>query len=1169
MKFEDLTPDRFMQRMTCLGLMLVASLLATSNGADDREDFFEAKIRPVLIESCLRCHGDTKKSGALRIDSREALLKGSASGTAIVPGQPEESLLIRAIQRQEGVSAMPPEKEKALKPNQVADFIAWIKAGAVWPAKTAKFETAKHWAFEPIRTFAPPNVRDNAWVTSDVDAFIRSKHEAAGVIPAPPADKRSLLRRITFDLTGLPPTPDELRGFLDDESPDGFAKVVDRLLASPRYGERWGRHWLDVVRYADARDLIQLPIESDFREAWRYRDWVVAAFNRDLPYDEFITRQLAGDLLQPSDPTKIDAEALVATGMLAIADFVPGDVDKQQMIADYVNDEIDVVGRAFLGLTLACARCHDHKFDPISTEDYYALAGIFFSTRIIPSPVLGNTPLVRVPLLPAAEIQAINTQTKLDKQRLADLSLLVQVAADQEFLVHLERQLVTATPRDLPAAVEFFHTKPSTLADFAAARKLDASTLERWVKFFNQQPPPTALLPLLAETDRAAGARLAQELAKKLSLTAAERRERTLRNAVARSLAAAEVLQFRADDRHIAIDAARQVTLWPDRAAIADDATPLPDSHGPVLAMEMIHGHSRPVIRFDGESVLQSPRMVPLTGALFVVFRPDQAASSGTRLIGWEDSAVGQHGLGLMPNTAGGLHAILRRSGASGDIVAPAPSKNSEFQLISLTWGSDGVALFRNGEAIGTNKAIDSVSSDPVIVALRIGGPGSGAGQRFRGDLCELRVYGNPLDEAARVRVEAELRTRWFGESRSQSRQRLGAGGDAPPISGEIGDDDDVTDLYDELLSSRSPYWIAAADRSQLLPQDVRDRLAAQRDELELLKKKPAVVIPQAVVVQDGGPKGTKHEGFHDAPVFLRGNPVTPGKMVPRGFPQVLAGPNPPKISAGSGRRELADWLTRPDSTAGGLTARVIVNRIWQHHFGEGLIRTSTNFGVRGERPSHPELLDHLARRFIESGWSIKSLHRSIVLSSVYQQSTFASDATRMADPENRWLARMPRRRLEAEAIRDALLAVSGRLDATPGGPGFLEVAVPRRTLYLMTSRTGAKTADFNSVFDGPDGGGVLERRNQSIVAPQALYLLNDPLLDDVSAALAARIVREVPSGRDDERIARLYELALGRAPTPTEIDIGRQLVADPAVKEAWVRYCRVIFCTNEFVYVD
>ncbi len=270
------------------------------------------------------------------------------------------------------------------------------------------------WSFQPVRDFAPPEVRNAAWPQSPVDCFILARLEDQNLSPAEPADKRTLLRRATFDLTGLPPTPVEIEEFLADESSAAFARVVDRLLASPRYGERWGRHWLDVVRYADARDLIQLPAESDFREAWRYRDWVVAAFNRDLPYDEFISRQIAGDLMQPADPAQIDAEALVATGMLAIADFVPGDVDKQQMIADYVNDQIDVVGRAILGLTIACARCHDHKFDPISIEDYYSLAGIFFSTRLVPGPVKGITPLVRVPLVPADQIQALEAQKSRD-----------------------------------------------------------------------------------------------------------------------------------------------------------------------------------------------------------------------------------------------------------------------------------------------------------------------------------------------------------------------------------------------------------------------------------------------------------------------------------------------------------------------------------------------------------------------------------------------------------------------------------------------------------------------------------------------------------------------------------------------------------------------------------
>ena len=343
-------------------------------------------------------------------------------------------------------------------------------------------------------------------------------------------------------------------------------------------------------------------------------------------------------------------------------------------------------------------------------------------------------------------------------------------------------------------------------------------------------------------------------------------------------------------------------------------------------------------------------------------------------------------------------------------------------------------------------------------------------------------------------------------------------------------------------------------------------------------------------MVQDGGPPGTRHEGFHDAPVYLRGNPAKPGKIVPRGFPKSLAGADPPRIQDGSGRRELARWLTRPDNP---LTARVMVNRIWQHHFGEGLVRTSTNFGVRGELPSHPELLDYLADRFVSSGWSVKAMHRLIVLSSVYQQSSArridvvgldqstgnpgqseSERQDRMAvslalDPENRLLAHMPRRRLESEAIRDSLLVVSGLLDPTPGGPGFLEIEVPRRTLYLMSVRTGAKTADFNSLFDGPDGGGIIERRNQSIVAPQALFLLNESWLDKISTALADRIMREAASDRHEDRIRCLYEVSLARAPTSAETEIGLQLLTDSTEGNPLGRYCRVILCSNEFIYVD
>ncbi|HEV3006531.1 MAG TPA: DUF1549 and DUF1553 domain-containing protein, partial [Pirellulales bacterium] len=886
------------------------------------------------------------------------------------------------------------------------------------------------WSFQPVRQVTPPDVRAVTWPQSPIDHFILARLEERGLSPSTPADKRTLLRRATFDLTGLPPTPDEIEAFLADESPAAFATVVERLLASPQYGERWGRHWLDVVRYADARDLIQLPAESDFREAWRYRDFVVRAFNRDLPYDEFITLQLIGDLLQPADPDQMDPEALVATGLLAIADFVPGDVDKEQMIADYVNDQIDVVGRALMGLTVACARCHDHKFDPISTEEYYALAGIFFSTRLVPGPVAGNTPLVRRPLLSPSELRTIEAQAACDKQRIAELSREIPVLADREYLVALEQQIATATPKYLLEAWEYVHTPagevPPAIDEFAAMHALDAPTLSCWLKYLKERPHPL-LAPLLAATDRADAERPARELELELSRIDAQRQAAKLREPTAHESASAQLLGFRADDRWLRTNDAWQITLWPDRAGASDGAGPVADVQAPLLASAMIRGHQRPVVRFggqellevplrpalqfDGKQFVEAPRGVPPAGSLFAVFRPSETNVAGQRLVGWEDSSVGQHGVGLIVSPTGAVHAVLRHAGANGDVMAPAAAA-ADFQLVCLTWGPAGVTLHRNGEPAGANQAIDSVTADPGIAAGRIGGPGSGSAGRFCGDLAELRVYCAQLDSAARCRIEAELQERWFGPPKTEGTEA-----------------DRAADLYDELLSPRGPFWTSAADRARLLPKEVWTKLAAWRAELELLKQKPAFEVPKAVVVAEGGPPGTKHEGVHDCPVYLRGDPANPGPMVPRGFPRILAGGDQPPIREGSGRRELAQWLCRPGHP---LTARVMVNRIWQHHFGAGLVRTSTNFGVGGERPSHPELLDYLAGRFVDSGWSIKAMHRLIMSSSVYQQSTSASETTIAADPENRLLARMDRRRLEVEAIRDSLLAIAGRLDATP-----------------------------------------------------------------------------------------------------------------------------------------
>ncbi|MGV3723886.1 MAG: PSD1 and planctomycete cytochrome C domain-containing protein, partial [Actinomycetota bacterium] len=344
--------------------------------------FFETNVRPVLFEQCSKCHGPVQQSGNFRTDSLAAMLKGGVRGAGIVPGHPEKSLLLKAILHQEGAPKMPPGKK--LTDRQLADLARWIKMGAPWPSSAAPAagarNTAQHWSFQPVAKVTPPKVKDAAWVKTPVDAFILAGLEAKGLRPNPPADKRTLIRRATFDLTGLPPTPAEVDAFINDLSPNAFAKVVDRLLASPAYGERWGRHWLDLARYADSNGLDE---NVHYGNAWRYRDWVVSAFNRDEPYNQFLVKQVAGDLLPPTEDVKERNDRFLATGFLAVGPKFISEVDTEKVLIDIVDEQLDTLGRTTMGLTLGCARCHDHKFDPISNKDYYALAGIFKSTKVL------------------------------------------------------------------------------------------------------------------------------------------------------------------------------------------------------------------------------------------------------------------------------------------------------------------------------------------------------------------------------------------------------------------------------------------------------------------------------------------------------------------------------------------------------------------------------------------------------------------------------------------------------------------------------------------------------------------------------------------------------------------------------------------------------------------
>ncbi len=773
-------------------------------------EFFEKRVRPLLVDACYECHkaGGKKIGGGLLLDSRAGIIKGGDSGAAIAPGDPDASLLIQAVRHSDATLTMPPKKK--LPAEAIAVLEEWVKMGAPDPrtedtvaalkaSSAIDWDKARQWwSFKPVAAPKPPDVQAKAWPKTDLDRFVLAKVEAAGLKPAVDAEKRALLRRATFDLIGLPPTPEEVDAFVNDTSANAFAKVVDRLLESPRHGERWGRHWLDVVRYADtAGDNSDFPIP----QMYRYRDWVIAAINRDLPYDQFIREQLAGDLL-PAKSDQERHEKIIATGYIANARRFGSRVDDYPQHLT-IEDTIDNVGRAFLGLSVSCARCHDHKFDPIPTTDYYGMYGVFQSTRY----------------------------------------------------------------------------------------------------------------------------------------------------------------------------------PWPG-------------------------------IELDQKQ----KDLVPLVS--------DEIAGAATKAHQEEKNRLDQE--------------VKRLEGAVKE------SAGDEKKL-------------REKELEAAKKAVDKHRSTPL-----------------------------PFEQAYAV-------------------------------------------------------------------------LDAKKIE--------------------------------DATVQFKGDPAKPGERVRRRFLTALHGDKVAVDDKSSGRAQLADWLASKENP---LTARVMANRIWLHHFGKGIVPTPNDFGKQGKAATNPELLDYLASRFVESGWSMKAMHRLIMNSRTYQLSSARSEEALAKDPANELLSSFPRRRLDAEAVRDTLLALGGNLDLAEAGPHpfppqtewkftqhnpFKAVyETPKRTVYLMTQRI--QRHPFMAIFDGPDPAASTAQRTSSSTPLQALFLLNDKLVHEQSKHFAERVLKE---GADDaERSRRAYLLALARPATKAELASGslfltavraklieKQTALDQLDREAWQAYARVLFRLNEFVYVD
>jgi hypothetical protein len=1081
-------------------LLVGVSLQADVPAADE---FFEKEVRPLLVERCLKCHADTKPKGGLRLTSRAGVLKGGDTGPAVVAGKPKESLLIQAILYNEKPQ-MPPKRK--LTDRQIAILTRWVQIGLPWPqssvsaptkAATGEFhigdEQRRFWSFQPMKTVVPPAVRDSAWAKSEVDRFILAALEAKDLRPAKAADKRTLLRRATFDLTGLPPTPQEMDAFLRDDKADAFARAVDRLLASPAYGERWGRHWLDLVRYTDSFDARGLGGEMDCGHAWRYRDWVVQAFNRDLPYDRFLTHQIAGDLLPSAEG--INRDGIIATSFLALGNWGGGDADKEKLLTDIADDQVDVVSRTFMGLTMACARCHDHKFDPISTADYYALAGIFFSTHILPNvgPKTNGPPMLTIPLLSPSELAQRERAKKLLGEREKGLK-----DTKERYYREFAQSQLRETAKYVVAAWEHEQASSADLAAFARGKGLHAYALRCWIDYLGLGDYPLMNKPV-------------RDVAGRAGLHAW------------RGEPDCPSMLVNTTDKEIA-----HLTFKLPAKSLSVHPGP---TNGVVVAWRSpIAG----AVRIKGQLLDGDP--VGGDGVAWVV----EKRSGGSR----HELASGDLANGGAQRLDRGKNAerLLNVNVAVGDrlelLVLPKANHGYDTTIVQLEIASaDGSSVWN---------LVRDVVSNPLEANPHRDGNG-------RPDVWSFRDMANRT-RSGRTSADPALRA-WDGilsDVRAGKRDRRAIDEAAQAFARTF-----------SLTDARSPFWITNPADEQYLPAAARQDLAKQAADLETLRKTPSPTIPLANGAQEGGVPGSPHAGTHDVRIHIRGRYDRLGPLVPRRFPEILAGREQKGITSGSGRLDLARWLTRPDHP---LTARVMVNRIWQQHFGEGIVRTPSNFGKLGRPPTHPELLDWLAREFVRSGWSIKHMHKLLLLSAVYQQSSDAAPETHKSDPDNLLFGRMNRRRLEAEALRDSMLAVSGKLDRTSGGPAIRDFAVPRRTLYVMTIRSDR--SGFGPLFDSADPTAPVEKRTISTVAPQALFLLNNPFVLEQTQALAKRILA---ADKDDEaRIKSVYALLYGRPPAAEEAAIGRDFLKRAGGGEtAWQEYAEVLLCANEFIYID
>ena len=1121
-----------------LALMLAVAVRAAEVAtAPEGIEFFEKKIRPLLVERCYKCHSaaSEKLKGGLRLDSREGMIRGGETRSALIPGDPEKSLLVEAIGYENNELQMPPKKRLAQE--EVADLVAWVKMGAPWPkgaepqagTKVSTFDLEKrrqeHWSWKPIVAIEPPSVKDAKWPVGAVDRFVVSKLNASNLKPAPPADKRTLIRRVFFDLIGLPPTPAEVENFVDDSSPKAFEKVVDRLLDSREYGERWARHWLDLVRYGET-----LGHEFDYVNfnAWRYRDYVIRAFNADVPYNEFVTEQIAGDLLANPrrHPTEGFNESVIGTGFYWLGQRVHSPVDVRLEEAVVVDNQIDVTAKTFLGLTVACARCHDHKFDAISTRDYYSLFG-----------VLGSSRYAQRSIDPPEKLSAPSEELRSMKQELRPL--IGNVWLDQASSV----AAYLAAAREVGAGASSISLSNRCLA-IASARQLNPTRLERWIGALGDKKIIQPDHALFAWTKIGLGTNqpLANSFREQVESVVSDLRKVVPHPEV--PPAAETYADFSGGD--FAGWSVEDEAFGSAPTGAGDFV--VGDPKRPVVALLSAPSANSAAVSRRFEGVLRSPTFTILQRYAHILaggaksrlnVRVDNLTMIMDPIYGSLKRALDQESLTWLTvdlDAWKGHRAYLEFN----DLITPDPTDAADRKYSDLAYAAVSRVVFSDDPTAPKLSA----AKNPLI----------------------------PLDELSRATSLEKL---------AELYQQATIGAVGVWTKGECSDDKAPAQIA----------WLDWLARNSLLDSPVLEdpasrRLAEALDEFRKIEES----IPERARVL-GMVEGT---GL-DENVFIRGNPKTLGEAVPRRFLEALGGSEQTRFTQGSGRLELARQIADPSNP---FLSRVMVNRVWQHLFGRGIVPTPDDFGALGQPPTNLELLDWLANWYRTDGvWSTKKLIRLLVTSRTYGMSSRPADPlAEEKDPQNLLLHRMPVRRLEGEAIRDAILTVSGQLDPKMFGPpvpvyltSFMDgrgrpaSSGPldggrRRSIYQEVRRNFLPP--LMRAFDYPVPYTTIGKRTASNVPAQSLVLMNDPfVIGEAQAWAKALLARRDLSPR--QRITLMYETIFSRPPAAGELadalafldQQGEACNLQPAQRASaqplWADLCHVLMNVKEFVFLN